>query len=129
MDILKFCDRGIYTAEVGIACERLSGNIVKCEFWKGELSAYRAVQTEILNNKVAAPQSGVGPNGPSLLPTPRSQPDVSEKPAVVATASSTSQLAIAALRDLVAAIDGQANNHGMVSYGIIEASTRAKQVL
>ena len=39
----QYCEMGLYTAECEIAAERLAGNIVKEEHWKGEACAYRAV--------------------------------------------------------------------------------------
>jgi hypothetical protein len=47
--IIDFCEQGLTTAECEIAVERLSGNIVKKEHWKGEACAYRAVLAALVN--------------------------------------------------------------------------------
>jgi len=47
--IIDFCEQGLTTAECEIAVERLSGNIVKEEHWKGEACAYRAVLAALVN--------------------------------------------------------------------------------
>ena len=41
--IKEFCKAGLLLAENEIHIERLTGNVVKIEHWKGEVCAYRAV--------------------------------------------------------------------------------------
>jgi hypothetical protein len=50
-----------------------------------------AEQFRALKSKVAAPESGVGPNGPSLQPTASAPDCLVGKPAVVATAANKPQ--------------------------------------
>ena len=53
MNIIHFCADGIRNAECGIAAEKLAGNIIKEEHWKGEACAYRAMYAA-LNDVEAA---------------------------------------------------------------------------
>ncbi|MEA3225092.1 MAG: hypothetical protein U9Q07_04015 [Planctomycetota bacterium] len=52
-NVRDFLDLEIDLSEGKIAIERLSGNIVKEEFWKGERSAYRQVEIAILAKKAS----------------------------------------------------------------------------
>lgn len=45
--IIKYCEDGLSLAQSQIASEKMSGNIVKAEHWKGEASAYTAILCEL----------------------------------------------------------------------------------
>ena len=47
-ELLKYINAGLLLAKTQISVEKLSGNIVKEEFWKGELAAYTAVVSMIM---------------------------------------------------------------------------------
>jgi hypothetical protein len=58
MCIVEFCETELRVAEGEIATERLAGNIVKEEHWKGKACAYRAVLAALKTSGAPAEQTG-----------------------------------------------------------------------